>query len=90
MRTRTTLVVGGLVAATVLGGAGIAAASPTADLEQGGSAVVATLQNAFASFLDAVDGREPEGADGLETEFPQPDPRFVEGPVGGLVDQPFA
>lgn len=88
--TRRNLVVGTLVAATVLGGAGVAAAaSPTADLEQGGSAAVATVENAVASFLDAVDGHEPEGADGVETEFPDADPRFVEGPVGGLVDQPF-
>lgn len=90
MTTRKNLVVGALVAATVLGGAGVAAAaSPTADLEQGGSALVATFENAVASFVDAIDGREPEGADGLETEFPEADPRFVEGPVGGLLDQPF-
>jgi hypothetical protein len=90
MTTRRTIVVGALVAATALGGAGVAAAaSPADDLGQGGSAVVATLENAVASFVDAIDGREPEGADGLETEFPDVDPRFVEGPLGGLLDQPL-
>ena len=89
MTTRRNIVVGALVTATVLGGAGVAAASPADDLGQGGSAVVATLENAVASFVDAVDGREPEGADGLESEFPEADPRFVEGPLSGLLDQPF-
>lgn len=90
MTTRRTIVVGALVAATALAGAGVAAAaSPADDLGQGGSAVVATLENAVASFVDAIDGREPEGADGLETEFPDADPRFVEGPLGGLLDQPL-
>jgi len=46
----------------------------------------ATLGNAATSFIDAVNGDDrPDGANGTETEFPQADPRFVEGPVGGLV-----
>jgi hypothetical protein len=27
----------------------------------------------------------PDDADGTDTQFPGPDPRFVEGPAGGLV-----
>ena len=65
---------------------GTAAAS---DLEQAVSAGAATAGDAQASFLDAADGPEPEGADGLGTEFPQFDPRFVEGPAGGLLDDPL-
>lgn len=61
----------------------------TGDLEQAVSAGTATIANAQASFLDAVDGQGPDGADGAETEFPQFDPRFVEGPAGGLLDGPF-
>jgi len=29
--------------------------------------------------------RRPRSADGTEPRFPQPDPRFVEGPAGGQV-----
>jgi hypothetical protein len=61
--------------------------SPT----QGVTAVVATVQTLSACFLDAVNGDDrPEGANGTECEFQQADPRYVEGPAGGLVkDGPF-
>jgi hypothetical protein len=88
-----------ILGAVLLGGtvlplaaAGTAAAAetpPTADLEQAASATAATAANAQASFLDAIDGPEPEGTDGAGSEFPQFDPRFVEGPAGGLLDDPF-
>lgn len=84
------IVVAGLaVLALPLAGAGIALASPAADLGQGGSAAVATLENAVASFMDAADGQEPPVTDGVGTEVPPADPRFVEGPVGGLLNGPF-
>lgn len=87
VRTKKLLITIGLgVVVLPLAGAGIAsAATPADDLGQGGSAVLATLENATASFLDAVNGTEPEGTEGTETEFPGADPRFVEGPAGGLV-----
>jgi hypothetical protein len=83
-----------LLGAVLLGGAVVplAAAGPAmaaSDPEQAVSAGSATAADATASFLDAVDGPEPEGADGLGTEFPQFDPRFVEGPAGGLLDDPL-
>jgi len=68
---------------------GTAAAAVPSDLEQAASAGAATAADAQASFFDAADGRESDGTDGLETEFPQFDPRYVEGPAGGLVDDPL-
>ena len=56
--------------------------SPT----QGVSAVEATLGEANHGFTDALNGDDrPDGANGVETEFPPADPRYVEGPVGGLL-----
>jgi hypothetical protein len=86
-----------LLGAVLLGGAvlPVAAASTASasegpnDVEQAASAGSATAADATTSFLDAVDGPEPEGADGLGTEFPEFDPRFVEGPAGGLLDDPL-
>jgi hypothetical protein len=101
VRTMKTRLLGAVLFSGLLGGvvlplaaAGTAAAaegqeSPTGDLEQAVSAGVATIADAQASFLDAVDGPEPDGTDGVETEFPQFDPRYVEGPVGGLLNDPF-
>lgn len=82
-----------VIAGLLLSGAALPLATGTAaasDVGQAVSAGAATAADARASFLDAVDGPEPEGADGLGTEFPQFDPRFVEGPAGGLLDDPFA
>jgi hypothetical protein len=81
------LVVGALVAATVLGGAGVAVADPVStpgDLGQGGSAVSALLGDLGAQFTDFLDGPRPEGADGTEVEPVEADPRFVEGPLSGV------
>ena len=37
-------------------------------------------------FNDALNGdNRPDGANGVETEFPPADPRYVEGPLGGLL-----
>jgi hypothetical protein len=83
------LVVGALVAATVLAGAGVAVADPLStpdDLGRGGSAGTALLGDLGAQVTDFLDGPRPEGADGLETEPVEADPRFVEGPLSGLVD----
>lgn len=86
-RMRRTLMAAA-VGVLLLVGAGFAYAdtqSPT----QGVDAGQATAQNAIASLLDAVSAAggnsRPDGANGLESRFPQPDPRFVEGPAGGLV-----
>lgn len=64
--------------------------SPT----QGVDAGEATLDNQEDSFMDATNAargdRRPNGANGTETRFFDADPRFVEGPVGGLLkDGPF-
>lgn len=56
---------------------------------QGASATLATAEQLVAQFMDASNGNGPTGADGVETEFPQADPRFVEGPAGGLLNGPF-
>ncbi len=82
------LIVGALVVATVLGGAGVAMADPIStpgDLTQGGSAVTALLSDLTAQFADFTDGPRPEGADGTEVEPVDADPRFVEGPTSGLI-----
>jgi len=82
-----------VIAGLLLSGAALPLATGTAaadDLGQAVSAGAATASDAQASLLDAVDGPEPAGADGLGTELPQFDPRFVEGPAGGLLDDPFA
>ena len=58
------------------------------------NAVLGTADAANFGFFDALDTfsptNRPDGVNGTDTEFPQPDPRFVEGPAGGLlVDGPF-
>lgn len=87
------LLVGAIVAATVLGGAGIAMADPLStpdDLVQGGSAVTALLGDLGEQLGDFTDGNRPEGADGTEVEPIDADPRFVEGPLSGLLTEgPF-
>lgn len=51
-----------------------------------GSALEATLGEAQFGFMDAVNGdNRPDGANGVESEFPPADPRYVEGPLGGLL-----
>ena len=56
------------------------------------SAVGGTLGEANHGFLDAVNGdNRPDGANGVETEFPPLEARYIEGPVGGLLKNgPFA
>jgi hypothetical protein len=61
---------------------------------QGPSAVLATAGNLAGSLMDAnanaTGQARPEDANGTETQYPQADPRFVEGPVGGaLLNGPF-
>ncbi|GAA3250128.1 hypothetical protein GCM10017691_61740 [Pseudonocardia petroleophila] len=93
IRMKKKLVVGALVAAAVVGGAGVAVADPIStpdDLGQGGSAVTALLGDLGAQLTDFVDGPRPEGVDGTEVEPVDADPRFVEGPLSGIVqDGPF-
>ncbi|MEJ2885529.1 hypothetical protein [Actinomycetospora aeridis] len=56
--------------------------SPTQALD----AVLGTGRTTTESSADAVNGEDrAPGVDGLETEFPEADPRYVEGPVGGLL-----
>jgi hypothetical protein len=52
---------------------------------------LATAENAVASLVDGLNGdNRPDGANGLESEFMPFDPRFVEGPAGGLLNNgPF-
>lgn len=66
-----------------------AAEAPAGDLAQGASATQATAQTAAESFLDAANGNGPTGADGVETEFPDPGFNYLDGPAGGLLDGPF-
>jgi hypothetical protein len=83
-RMRRSLIVG-VIGALLLAGAGIAFADPQSPT-QGLDAGQATFETAVASLRDAMNGdNRPDGANGPESEFPQPDPRFVEGPAGGLV-----
>lgn len=79
--------------ALLLTGAGVAAADEADDTTggstqspaQGLSALMAILQEGQAQYGDAANGdNRPDGANGVEAEFPPPDPRYVEGPVGGL------
>lgn len=44
------------------------------------------VDNAVTSLVDGLNGdNRPDGANGVESEFVLFDPRFVEGPLGGLV-----
>ncbi|MBN9792302.1 MULTISPECIES: hypothetical protein [unclassified Pseudonocardia] len=101
-RMRRSLIAVGALAAVAFPLAGIAAADTdeghgypsTQSPTQGLDAVGATVGTFGASFLDAADtfspSNRPDGVNGTDTEIPQPDPRFVEGPAGGLVkDGPF-
>ncbi|GAA4541089.1 hypothetical protein [Pseudonocardia xishanensis] len=66
--------------------------APAQDVQsplQGASATLATGEQMVAQFVDASNGNGPTGADGVETEIPAPDYRFVEGPAGGLLNGPF-
>lgn len=58
---------------------------------QAGSAIQETLEEASFGFMDALNGdNRPDGANGVESEFPPADPRYVEGPLGGLAENgPF-
>ncbi|NMI02110.1 hypothetical protein [Pseudonocardia acidicola] len=79
----------GAVGAVVLPLVGAGAAHAAEDTQsplQGVDAGQATLETAVQSLTDALNGDDrPDGANGLESEFLQFDPRYVEGPVGGLV-----
>ncbi|MEJ2863795.1 hypothetical protein [Actinomycetospora flava] len=56
--------------------------SPT----QGVDALLGTGATTAESSADAVNGEDrAPGVDGTETEFPEADPRYVEGPLGGLL-----
>ncbi|MCU1628692.1 MAG: hypothetical protein JWP64_3641 [Pseudonocardia sp.] len=87
-RTRRSLIAVAVgVAVLPLVGVGAAyAAQDTQSPLQGVDAGQATAETAVRSFVDGVNGdNRPDGANGLESEFMQLDPRFVEGPAGGLV-----
>ncbi len=83
--------------ALLLIGAGVAVAdeaettgSDTQSPTQVVDSVLATLDNGNFQLMDALNGdNRPDGANGVESEFPPADPRFVEGPVGGLLNGPF-
>jgi hypothetical protein len=52
-------------------------------------AVLGTVDTANYGFFDGLDTfsptNRPDEIGGTETKIPQPDPRFVEGPTGGLL-----
>lgn len=83
-RTVGSLVIGGAALSLAGLGAGTAAAETApapSPLESGSATTGAVLE----SFALATDDR-PVGADGIESEFPDADYRFVEGPASGLLD----
>jgi hypothetical protein len=89
-RVTLAAVAGGLL----LVGAGVAAADEgsnagypsTQNPGQLGSAVSELVGELGFQFGDAVNGdNRPDGANGVESEFPPIDPRYIEGPLGGLV-----
>ncbi|MDN5914628.1 MAG: hypothetical protein L0I76_05890 [Pseudonocardia sp.] len=100
-RMRRSLIALGALGAVAFPLAGIASADEgengfpsTQSPTQGVDAVGATLGTATFGFLDAADtstpSNRPDGVNGTDTEVPQADPRFVEGPAGGLlVNGPF-
>jgi hypothetical protein len=82
----------GLAVLPLAAGTALADEAPAQDTQsplQGLSAGAATADQLVAQFVDASNGNGPTGADGVETEIPEPDPRFVEGPAGGLLNGPF-
>jgi hypothetical protein len=57
---------------------------------QAGTSVVAILDELIFQGEDALNGdNRPDGANGVENEFPPIEPGYVEGPVGGLLNGPF-
>jgi hypothetical protein len=94
MKARSILTIALAGGALLLIGAGVAQADSNDDTgypstqsdTQGADAGAATAGNTGHSFGDAANGdNRPDDADGTDTQFPQADPRFVEGPAGGLV-----
>jgi hypothetical protein len=96
MKARRILILALAGGALLLIGAGVAQADSndsdntgypsTQSDTQGADAGAATAGNSRDSFDDAANGdNRPDDADGTDTQFPGADPRFVEGPAGGLV-----
>jgi hypothetical protein len=97
-RMRRTLIAAGAAGAVAFPLAGIAAAD-TDDAEHGYpstqsptqavDATGATADTAGYGVVDSADtfspSNRPDGVNGTDSEVPQPDPRFVEGPSGGLL-----
>ena len=101
-RMQRSLIAVGALSAIAFPLAGIAAADEDAEHgypstqspTQAVDAVGATAGTAADGVVDASDSyspsNRPDGVNGTDTELPQVDPRFVEGPVGGLlVNGPF-
>lgn len=92
-RVTLAAVAGGLL----LIGAGVAAADDneadftnTQNPGQLGTSVSEILGELTFQGTDALNGdNRPDGANGVENEFPPVNPRYVEGPVGGLLNGPF-
>lgn len=67
------------------------AEAPAGDLGQTGSFLTETLKEAMFQFQDALNGdNRPDGGNGTEAEFPPLDPRYLGGPIGGLLNGPFS
>jgi hypothetical protein len=101
-RMRRSLIAVGALAAVAFPLAGIAAADTddehgypsTQSPTQGLDALLETSDTLGYGLFDSADtfspSNRPDGVNGTDTEIPQADPRFVEGPVGGLLkDGPF-
>jgi hypothetical protein len=92
-RVTLAAVAGGLL----LIGAGVAAADDsnagypsTQNPGQLGTSVTEILGELEFQGTDALNGdNRPDGANGVESEFPPANPRYIEGPVGGLLNGPF-
>lgn len=99
-RMRRSLIALGALSAVAFPLAGIAAADDehgypsTQSPTQAVDAVSETGDTTGYGIADSLDtfspGNRPDGVNGTDTEIPQADPRFVEGPLGGLlVNGPF-
>ncbi|MEQ3551061.1 hypothetical protein WIS52_11315 [Pseudonocardia nematodicida] len=97
-RISRSMIAAGAVGAVAFPLAGVAAAQDddstqgfpsTQSPTQGVDATGATLDTVAFNLTNVFDDR-PDGVNGTDVELPAADPRFVEGPLGGLlVNGPF-
>ncbi|MCX6463772.1 MAG: hypothetical protein NTW05_09285 [Pseudonocardiales bacterium] len=94
MSTAKRLTLAAVAGGLLLIGAGVAAADEestagfpsTQNPGQLGTSVTAILDEVVFQGSDALNGdNRPDGANGVENEFPPISPRYIEGPLGGLI-----